>query len=777
MRVFPMSVLLGLMALGGCSNDLEGNEGQPGDKDGDGFTTEDDCDDEDPNTYPGAPEICDGKDNDCDGEIPEWEYDLDGNGLRECEEICSDAPGEGSISTISDCEYTPSPSGTAFSARIEWHAGNAMVDPASGATLPAFDFAEYPDAVSTFQSPAVGNATSDNTPDIAIIMGDELGGANYSVIRLFSGDGSRLHATGGWQSFTNANGSMTYAPYLFAGLAMADTDGDGRTEIATVVISDETGECYPALYEVVESGGDVEIVLDAVYEGGDYYCASHAPALADIDGDGWTDVIYGKNVLEGDDLSEKFSGNGGRGWYGDEIYSGGYWNSGYHSFAYDLDGDGSDMEIVAGRTVYDNTGEVYCELGRYSGSTWIPATDGYPAVADLLRFSGDSTGEPEIVITGNEYVSVYHGTTDYDPYGYDRCVEIDQLPNKPEDDPDVASGLPSHPDCNSARRAFGGQPTIADFNGDGSNEIAVAGSCWYSVYSFDSSGDLYRYALYPTRDWSSASTGSTLFDFNGDGANEIVFSDEDALFVWGIDTSPGLDPWERLVVYLEDDNHKSWTIHEYPLVADVDGDGKAEIVVLNSGRPGHADYYGLYVLGAADDDWVSARPVWNQHAYYVTNVEDDGEVGYASPNYGPYSSPDYNSFRLQAPGAFGALAAPNLVAETDICQEGCGPVTVHVQVGNEGRYISADAGIQVALYGVSGSSRTLLDVAEVPTSIEPGVLTEAMTFEVDGWDVFDYLVAHVDDPDVSGTSWDWGIAKECDEDDNVVEISLDGVCP
>ena len=85
----------------------------------------------------------------------------------------------------------------------------------------------------------------------------------------------------------------------------------------------------------------------------------------------------------------------------------------------------------------------------------------------------------------------------------------------------------------------------------------------------------------PTKDWSSASTGSTVFDFNGDSSAEIVFSDENNLYVWGIDTSWGLNPWDRFITYLEDNNHKSWTIHEYPVVADLDGDGK-EILVVNS---------------------------------------------------------------------------------------------------------------------------------------------------------------------------------------------------
>ena len=61
------------------------DDSAPLDTDGDGWPDDDDCAPLDPNTYPGAPEVCDGQDQDCDG-VPDdgligvWFVDADQDG-------------------------------------------------------------------------------------------------------------------------------------------------------------------------------------------------------------------------------------------------------------------------------------------------------------------------------------------------------------------------------------------------------------------------------------------------------------------------------------------------------------------------------------------------------------------------------------------------------------------------------------------------------------------------------------------------------------------------
>ena len=58
------------------------------DMDVDGYDSTVDCDDNNPDVYPNAAELCDGLDNDCDGEVDEGlDDDSDGDSLTDCDEL------------------------------------------------------------------------------------------------------------------------------------------------------------------------------------------------------------------------------------------------------------------------------------------------------------------------------------------------------------------------------------------------------------------------------------------------------------------------------------------------------------------------------------------------------------------------------------------------------------------------------------------------------------------------------------------------------------------
>ena len=63
------------------------------DADLDGYEGDVDCDDSDPDTYPGAAELCDGVDNDCDGLLPPDEQDADFDTWPSCLGDCDDYDG------------------------------------------------------------------------------------------------------------------------------------------------------------------------------------------------------------------------------------------------------------------------------------------------------------------------------------------------------------------------------------------------------------------------------------------------------------------------------------------------------------------------------------------------------------------------------------------------------------------------------------------------------------------------------------------------------------
>jgi hypothetical protein len=89
----------------GKDNNCDGSIDEGFDNDQDGYTTcGGDCDDSDPNTNPEAAEVCDdGADNDCDGDIDE-ELDEDGDGFTGCDGDCDDSDPDISPGASEKCD-------------------------------------------------------------------------------------------------------------------------------------------------------------------------------------------------------------------------------------------------------------------------------------------------------------------------------------------------------------------------------------------------------------------------------------------------------------------------------------------------------------------------------------------------------------------------------------------------------------------------------------------------------------------------------------------------
>ncbi len=109
-----------------------------------------------------------------------------------------------------------------------------------------------------------------------------------------------------------------------------------------------------------------------------------------------------------------------------------------------------------------------------------------------------------------------------------------------------------------------------------------------------------------TSDKSGATTLS-LFDFDQDTNAELVYRDETQLRI--LNGKDGTNKIQPIAC-------SSPTGIEYPIIADVNNDGSAEIIVAGD------EYLRIFASNPVGA-WAPARKVWNQFAYNVVNVNDD----------------------------------------------------------------------------------------------------------------------------------------------------------
>jgi hypothetical protein len=422
--------------------------------------------------------------------------------------------------------------------------------------------------------------------------------------------------------------------------------------------------------------------------------------------------LDGNGSVEILDGNQVFSSNGALLWTGSDGI--GVLPGGPLSFAADIDQDGL-LEVVNGRAVYRHDGTLLCRN-----------TSVAHGLAGVGNFDGDPYGE--IAVVANGQVSLL----DHD------CALR------------WTTAIPGG--------GFGGAPNVADFDGDGQAEIGVAGASRYVVY--ETNGSI-RWTS-PTRDASSTRTGSSTFDFEGDGTAEVVYADEVKLRIY--DGATGAVRFEV--------RHSSGTTYENPVIVDVDADDNAEIVMIANNYHGFDVFTGIRVFRDANDGWVNTRRIWNQHAYSVTNVNDDGTIP-ARPLTN-WLQPGLNTFRSNSQGSGETTpfaAADLLVAEvTTACEPETGVLSLVARVRNQGD-AAASAGLPVAFYqGDPALGGPLL-----------GVATVAAVLPAQG----EALATLALQPAPGGTAQVWAVAdddgtgagreSECIEDNNArpAELSLD----
>jgi len=501
-----------------------------------------------------------------------------------------------------------------------------------------------------------------------------------------------------------------YNFYRWCGMAVGNLDADKQLEIVAIEL---TKGVVVLEHDGTEKWSTSAGSLKAITTGS----RQPYPAIADIDADGKPEIIVGGVVLSaaGKVLFDK--GLIGR-------------NSNVVlSTAADLDEDGK-LEVVGGNVVYDHKGK---QVWKSS------APDGFAAVADM-----DKDGWADVINVSAGYVRVLRGK-----------------------DGKVIFGPVAIPGG-----GHGGGATVGDFDNDGRPEFSSAGKGKYAVYDLDckpgapkkycpsgsTNGILWSVT---TQDISSSTTGSSLFDFEGDGTVEVVYNDECHLYVLDGKTGKTLMKVDST----------SQTAAEYPLIADVDGDGNSEFVipandcqiVRDKCKPPGTK--GITVFGDSQDRWVRTRTVWNQHTYHLTNVTATGQI--PAKEERNWDKKGLNNFRQNAQGA-GVFNAPDLTVSLEAKLSGCPKsLQLRARATNSGS-LGVKKGYKVAFYRITPAGPQLLGVTTSTKDLLPGyneLITHTFTLPAGKLGPYDFQVKVDDDGTGKGT------VPECNENNNTAGLT------
>jgi hypothetical protein len=521
------------------------------------------------------------------------------------------------------------------------------------------------------------------------LAGDLDGDGNTEVLAMGS-SGNILIYDGSTGTSIGSIATGTLASYITNPYLICDVNADGKAEILVISSAAATA----TLYTITSNPGIRPIVFGSMWQVAlpstisTYASHGAIPAVADLDGDGEPEFVAAHYIIETNGTVVATM-NYGAGILGpSDVMS--------VSYIADLDKDGIP-EIVAGTDVY-----------KYNGvtATLWKRCPSLPSGADGTNIAAD------INLDGNIDL-IYHDTRNKSAGSMIVWTPV----LSPSPGVSSATGvIGSIPNLLSGYRCY---PVIGDIDGIVTNGKKYPEICYNAqnhmyAYSFNGTSFSQKWDM-STNEGSGVAT-FTFFDFNLDGIVELVYRDETTLRVMNCQGS------SPIVLYSM--SATSSTVIETPIVADVTGDGSADIIVTGSNT--------LYVFEGSASKWASCPNVWNQQMYSPMLINTDLTVfqNVASADLTFYltngdSVKYYNGGPMQVPYISDETFLPIdlspdvYIVSGTITINSTTSVTLSVTFGNQG-LVTAPASTPVRYYKNGMSSANILGSETLGVDLFPG---------------------------------------------------------
>ena len=586
-------------------------------------------------------------------------------------------------------------------------------------------------------SPNIVVGDVDNDKEIEVLSPYVYGSRNSNRctngILVFNGKTGELEK--------NINNNSHYWPSQ-KNIAMADVTHDGNAELFVFNERKNSITCSNINDSIIWETGNLPLNQNKFIN------------ITDFNGDGIPEIYYGSVICNAQNGKILAVGKGG---VGGNIYNT-VTNDLYtdvNSAAADLLPNSPGLELAAGNTVYKVT---LNNKNGISGNSLIPikayspVKDGFTSVADI-----DGDGKLDVVVIRSSTYSDGGGVWIWNPR------------NKK---------LIAH----RAAGKGGGVAFISNVDDDCNPEIGVTFGYKLNVYKYNGTRNLKLLYSLVTSDKSGV-TGITLFDFNQDGKNELVYRDQSDLVIIEGNTGKILSSYPL----------KSRTANESPIIADIDNDGQAEILV--NGYTDNKYNLQIFAFESAGAPWAPARSVWNQAAYNVTNVNDDLTIPRYSQNTATFISGTdscsqatcpqvYNSFMAQATYRTqqGCVQWPSLDLQPELLDWTCSPdsVTLSFVIHNQSDGLEANDTFGLRIYDSNPFDNIANEILymELFLNIPKGSTSDTLTVTIPKATGYIYIVVNTKKDATTPLEIPLSSILECDYLNNVdsVEIACDEIC-